>query len=225
MRGSLVGTRGVPGSWAVWHGCWEQNSRCWKQLQSCASAFNSWAICPAQVCLKQCLTLWPQTHLSCPAEPSWVWDYRCKTLYLAFFLLLFFLIMSLSPRKIMGLIKQINIFPILGASLENPDRDGSMDKFLNRVKSILGVYCSGMCWFSLYLYIFKCVCLCVCHPWKGVHGGQKRVLDPLKLTSQLAVSHLMWVLGHEEPGVKEALLPTDPAPPPMSPALNCSKFM
>lgn len=142
-----------------------------------------------------------------------------------FFLLLFFLIMSLSPRKIMGLIKQINIFPILGASLENPDRDGSMDKFLNRVKSILGVYCSGMCWFSLYLYIFKCVCLCICHPWKGVHGGQKRVLDPLKLTSQLAVSHLMWVLGHEEPGVKEALLPTDPAPPPMSPALNCSKFM
>jgi hypothetical protein len=29
----------------------------------------------------------------------------------------------------------------------------------------------------------------------GGHGGQKRVLNPLKLELQVAISHLIWVLG------------------------------
>lgn len=53
--------------------------------------------------------------------------------------------------------------------------------------------------------VSACVCVCVCtravlgyvHVTVGAHGDQKRVLDPLELELNTAVSCFKWVLGTE----------------------------
>ena len=67
------------------------------------------------------------------------------------------------------------------------------------------------------LLFFKKICVCVCVCVCGVHGGQKRVSDPLELELQVVVSRLMWVLVTELRSSTRAAralntLATSPAP-------------
>ena len=59
----------------------------------------------------------------------------------------------------------------------------------------------GLMFVCLFIYLFLfcigvCAYMCVCAPFAfSAGGGQKRAPDPLKLESQMVVSHHEWVLG------------------------------